>query len=97
MKITILIAALAIIFYYFVMVKNGNLSFWKKAAKKPDFVYDLLINDEAWLIDDGTTVINKKEVDGPFMLYVPNLGKSVKFYGKIGRYENSQKEIEKNI
>ena len=97
MEIIIFIIILAILFYYFVMVKNGNLSFWKKAAKNPDFVYEQLSKDNVWIIDDGNTKINKEKFDGPFLLYVPSINKTIKFYGEIGKYKNSQKRIEEKL
>lgn len=94
MSIFIWIVILAVIFY-FVYIKYGNLSFWRKAAKNPDFVYQQLLKDDAWIIDDGSskTEKGKDDLDGPFLLYVPSIGKTVKFYGKVGKYEDSQKRI----
>jgi len=99
MNVIITIIALICIFYgyYLIVIKQGNLSFWMKAAKHPDFVYKLLVEDEAWIIDDGYSQIDKTQFDGPFMLHVPSLGKTVKFYGEVGKYENSQKKIKMNI
>lgn len=97
MYIVIAIIILAVLYYYFVMVKHGNLAFWKKAGKNPDFVYEQLSKDGAWLIDDGSTQIDKSGYDGPFILYIPSLGKTIKFYGKVGEYEDSQKRIEEQI
>jgi hypothetical protein len=93
MYIIVAIIILVALYYYFVMVKHGNLAFWKKAGKNPDFVYEQLSKDDAWLIDDGSVQIDKSGYDGPFMLYVPSLGKTIKFYGKVGQYEDSQKRI----
>lgn len=94
MGIAIFVIVLAALFYYFVMVKSGHLSFWKKAAKRPDFVYEQLLKDDAWIIDDGIIKIDKKRFDGPFFLYVPSMGKTVKLYGEVGKYEDCQKRIE---
>lgn len=79
------------------MIKNGNLSFWKKAAKKPDFVYEYLLKDNAWVIYDGISKIDKDKFDGPFFLYVPSIDKTIKFYGEVGKYEDSLKRIEKEL
>ena len=97
MDIIIFIIILATIFYYVVMVKNGGLSFWKKATKKPDFFYEYLLKDNAWVIDDGISKIDKDKFDGPFLLYVPSINKTIKFYGEVGRYEDSQKRMEKEL
>ena len=96
--IIIFIIILAVLYYYyFVMVKHGNLLFWQKATKNPDFVYEQFSQDHAWVIDDGTTAIDKTDLDGPFLLYIPNLGKTIKFYGRVGKYEDSQKRIGENL
>jgi len=91
-----IIVVLAVL-YYVVILRNGNLSFWKKAARNPDFVYEQFSQDDAWVIDDGTSQIDKTELDGPFLLYVPSVGKTIKFYGKVGEYEDSQKKIEEKL
>lgn len=85
------------ILYYIVILRNGNLPFWKKAAKNPDFVYEQFKQDNAWVIDDGSERIDKTGLDGPFLLYVPKIGKTIKFYGKVGEYEESQNRIEKEL
>ncbi|MEX0877398.1 MAG: hypothetical protein WDZ40_00870 [Candidatus Spechtbacterales bacterium] len=97
MEIIIPIIILVVLYYYFVIVKRGNISFWKDAAKHPDFVYEQLSKDDAWVIYDGTSHPNKKDFVGPFRLYVPSLQKSVKFYGKEGQYEESEERIQKQL
>ena len=94
--IIIVIAILGAL-YYFVILRNGNLSFWKKAAKNPDFVYEQFLQDDSWVIDDGSRKLDKTELDGPFLLYVPKIGKTIRFYGKVGAYEKSQDKIEKEL
>ncbi len=97
MGIIIFIVILAALYYYFVIVRNGNLSFWKKASKEPDFVYEQLLQGDAWIIADEETEIDKEKYDGPFLLYVPSMGGTVKFYGEVGKYEDSQKQIEQEL
>ncbi len=97
MNIIILIIILAVLFYYFVIVRDGNLSFWKKASKKPNFVYEQLLKDDAWIIADGETKIDKEKYAGPFLLYVPSIDGIVKFYGEVGKYEDSQKRIDQEL
>jgi len=93
MYIAIAIIILGILYYYFVVVKHGDVAFWKKVSKNPEFFYEQLKKDEAWVIDDGSINIDKNKYTGPFMLHVPSLGKVIRFYGKIGEYEDSQKRI----
>ena len=97
MYLIVIVVVLATLFYYFVMYKNGNLSFWKKVAKNPDLFYEMTLNNEAWIIDDGKHEINKTKYDGPFSLYVPCVGKTIKYYGKIGKYIESERVIEKQL
>ena len=85
------------VLYYVVILRNGNLPFWKKAAKNPDFVYEQFSQDDAWVVDDGRRKIDKTGLDGPFLLYVPSIEKTIKFYGKVEKYEESQKRIEKEL
>lgn len=91
--IIITIAMLGILFYV-VILRSGNLSFWKKAAKNPDFVYEQFLQDDAWVVEDVGRAIDKTGLDGPFLLYVPSIEKTVKFYGRIGKYEQSQNRME---
>ena len=97
MDIIIFILILVALFYYFVMVRNGNLSFWKKASKAPDFVYEQLLEDSAWIVADRETKIDKDKYNGPFLLYVPSIGRTIKFYGEVGKYEDSEKRIEQEL
>lgn len=92
-----MIAIVLVIALYLVIVKNGKLGFWRKASKRPNFVYEQLVRSDAWELDDGKTKLNKKEYDGPFLLYVPKLNKTVKFFGKVGKYESHQKNIEEKM
>lgn len=95
-EIIITIVILGVL-YYVVILRNGNLSFWKKVARDPDFVYEQFSQDNAWVIDDGSRNIDKTGLDGPFLLYVPKIGKTIRFYGKVGLYEQSQSRIEKEL
>jgi hypothetical protein len=72
------IVVLAILFYFFVMKKRGNLDFWKIAAKYPDSAYQLFKDEDCWLIfEDKSLARNHNappgEWDGPFKLSIPML------------------------
>ncbi len=97
MELNLLIAIVLVIAFYLVIAKNGKLGFWRKASKRPNFVYEQLVKSDAWELDNGVTKFNKKEYVGPFLLYVPRLNKTVKFFGKIGKYESNQKSIEEKM
>ena len=91
----VLITILVLLIYYFVVVRNGNLKFWKIISKNPDLFFSLIESDPAWFIDNGDSVrnISLNDYDGPYFLFIPSLQKTIKFYGKIGSYETSQKNI----
>ena len=95
MKIILLILVIIIILI-FILNKQGNLKFWKKVSKNPDLAYRLFLKSEDWYIED---CINSKPEnsedrwDGPFFLNIPSINKTVKVYGKVGKYEKSQEYI----
>lgn len=87
------IVVLAVLYYFFVMKKHGNLDFWKIAAKYPDSAYHLFKAEDCWLIfEDKSLARNRNnfppgEWDGPFKLSVPMLGgKMITVYGKVPEY-----------
>lgn len=93
----LMIASIVIVFIV-VTVSSKTLAFWRKAAKHPNEAYELLRRDVNLL----ETVDEAQEVDlstwtGPFRLFVPNIGRTVKFYGRIGKYEESLQEIEEKL
>jgi len=80
----------------------GNVSFWKVAAKNPDAVFQLMIQDtEMWVIDAGDRDVwegkQKSEYSGPFRLYVPAISTFVKIYGKADRIEAEQQKIMQQV
>ena len=89
----IILIAILVVFLLIIIIKFGNLSFWKIAQKDPEFVYKQLKNNDAWIIDDGSVVVDKKQYDGPFFLPIPSMNVILKIYGKIGKYEESQNKI----
>lgn len=94
------IVVLAVLYYFFVMKKHGNLDFWKLAAKYPDSAYQLFKGEDCWLIfEDKSLARNRNnfppgEWDGPFKLSVPTLGsKVITVYGKVPDYVQSQQKF----
>ena len=77
----------------FCLCKIWELVILAQSSKNPDFVYQQLLKDDAWIVDDVISNVDKDKLDGPFLLYVPSIGKTIKFYGKVGKYEDSQKRI----
>ena len=82
--------------YWFFILRKGNLSFWQPAAKYPDEAYQHFLKEECWFIDEVPTSIDMKDVVGPFKLIVPELGRSISFYGIANQIDNSQDEFIKS-
>ncbi len=96
MNITIVVIFLLVYFLYFTVIKDGSLFFWIIASKDPEYTYQKLLKDEAWVIDDGLKKlkINKSKYSPPYSLKIPSLGMKVQFYGELEKYRASQKRIE---
>lgn len=99
MNIFILLLCI-ITLWYFLIVRNGNLSFWQLVAKYPSVALGFFLkNEEAWFVDAGSldqdkSILKIGEWDGPFQLMMPNMNnKMMKVFGKVGKYEESQKEF----
>lgn len=101
MEILIFLGIGVIVFVVY-SIMNGNLSFWKIAAKHPDEVFRLMLDDkDIWVVDigDGDTWEGKDQSDysGPFRLFVPSINTFVKIYGKANQIESAQAEILKKL
>lgn len=103
MKWIAIIGVLAFLFYRIVMVKEGNLSFWKVANSNPDEAY-LFFEASAHFtvfIDKPSggyrNALSDGDWDGPFKMYVPSIGKSVTIYGQAPMYEAEQEEFLRSL
>lgn len=94
MIIAIIIIILVIFFIWiYVINKHGNLKFWKVINKNPEEALKLIIDSDSWYIDYAEIGdLSHEEWDGPFLLKMPS-NNILHIYGKIGKYEKSQKEI----
>jgi len=93
MKWFIGILILGLIYYIFILKKQGNLDFWKLAHKHQDEAYKFFKNDENWVIlEEDQIKPEGNNWDGPFRHRVPMLGdKLITVYGKNPEYISSQK------
>lgn len=93
MKIIFIILILIIVWIY-IINRHGNLKFWKKISKNPEFALKLISESNSWYIDYGKLgkPIDGKW-DGPFFPRIPSLNATLKIYVKVGEYEKSQEEI----
>lgn len=85
----IVIVVIIIAIVLIVIMRKGNLSFWKIVNLDTNEFYHFIKNDDAWLINNNDSA---HELDGPFKLYIEELGGWVKIYGVVGKYEDSQKQ-----
>jgi hypothetical protein len=88
---------ISIVVAYAYFSTKGNVEFWELLTKHPDQGYLFLTTSEAWLIvedsEDKKNMSKDFKWDGPFIHYIPSMGKRVKLYGKVGEYEKSQEEF----
>lgn len=86
-------AIIAAALYWFFILRPGNISFWKLAAKHPNEAYHHFLDGDCWFIDEVPTDINKDDVVGPFKIIIPELGRSISIYGLADKVEESQEEF----
>ena len=86
------IAIAAILCWWFIY-RQGNPKFWKLSAKNPDEALHVFETEDCWFVSEVPIDVNKSDVDGSFFHVVPSLGTTVKVYGLVGRYEESQERF----
>ena len=85
---------LVVFIVLFLLMRKGNLKFWKIVNLDPDEFYNFIKDSDAWRLSNEDTTV---KLDGPYRLYVPNLGQQIKVYGVVGLYENSQAKYIKHF
>jgi len=99
MKWLIFIVVAGFLYYRFVLVKSGNLKFWKFAKAHPEEAYSFFISNDAFVAFEDKPTDGYKanlpsgEWDGPFKLHVPSVNKFVTIYGRPPEYQNEQKNF----
>lgn len=85
--------------YILVIYFRGNPRFWNKVRKNPDLATKLLMESKSWLVNPPENFrIDPREWMGPFRISVPALnGATIKIYGKVGEYEESERKIIKML
>jgi len=90
----------ALLWYFRVLPVNyqsdqqcGSLPFWQLAAKFPDEAYQFFLKEGCWFIDEVPTFIDRKDLYGPFKLFVPGLSRLVTIYCIADQIDNSQAEF----
>ena len=95
----VIIGAVVFFIIYKVIVKDGNLEFWKLAQateQNQKNAYHLFTSNPAWYVfhkNSGTKKpADSKNWDGPFKFRAPD-GRLLTMYGKVGEYEKTQEEF----
>ena len=98
--IIIVIAVIAGFLYYrFILVKHGNLKFWKFVNAHPEEAYSFFMDNDAFVIFDNKPIDGYKanlpsgDWDGPFKIYVPSKYKVVTIYGRHPEFQIAQKDF----
>lgn len=88
---------IAIVLLYIVLHFSGMPTFWKLTRKHPVEAYDFFLSNDCWFVVDGVNNTeppkDRKNWDGPFTLFLPNIKNRIKVYGKSPYYEKSQEEF----
>ena len=96
MKWIIIIIVVGFLFYKFVLVKHGNLKFWKFAKNYPEDVYSFFTSNENFVIFDSKPPdgyranLPSGEWDGLFRLYVPSKNTFVTIFDRVPEYQIAQ-------
>ena len=99
MKWLIIIVVAGFLYYRFVLVKRGNLNFWKSAKNHPEEAYSLFSSDDSFVVFDSKPPdgfranLPSGEWDGPFRLHVPSRNKFVTIFGRVPEYQIAQEEF----
>lgn len=70
--------------------RQGNLKFWRLAARHPDLALILFKTDKCWSLHETPIDIAPPDLAGPFTLFIPSLGRQVKVWGRRPDYLDSQ-------
>lgn len=73
--------------------KLGKLSFWKLAAKFPEKALEYVSSDPAWVLVQVSEPAPGPDFIGPFLLAVPNLGRTITLYAREDQIEASQERF----
>lgn len=91
------------LFYHFVMVKSGNLTFWKIANAHPEKAYSFFKDNDCFRVFDSEppggyrASLPLGKWEGPFKLPIPAKGQVVTIYGRTPEYQNAQESFVKRF
>ncbi len=73
--------------------RRGKLKFWKLAAELPNYAFEWFTNDPAWIIILADEPTPGENYVGPFFLFIPLLGKTIKLFAHEDQIEESQQRF----
>jgi hypothetical protein len=97
------IAIVGFLYYYFVLVKSGNLKFWKAANSHLEEAYVFFKQNPCFVIFDSEPPdgymanLPAGKWDGPFKFPVPAENKVVTIYGRSPEYLTAQENFVRNV
>ena len=97
------IAVVALLYYYFVIVKGGNLQFWKVASVHSDEAYAFFKQTPCFAVFESEPPggyranLPSGQWDGPFKLPVPSQGRVVTIYGRSPDYQAAQEAFIRSL
>ena len=103
MKWFVIIIIAGFLFYRSVIVKSGNLKFWKLAKEHPDRAYAFFEDNDAFVVfidkpEGGyKSNLSHGEWDGPFKLHVPSINQFITIYGRVPEYKTAQQNFMRSI
>ena len=99
MEWIIAIAVVGFLYYRFVLVKSGNLKFWKVAQAHPEEAYAFFKRNPCFVVFDSEppggyrASLPSGEWDGPFKLPVPSQNRVITIYGRSPEYQAAQENF----
>ena len=91
------------LYYHFVLVKGGNLKFWKVVNAHPEEAYSFFKANDCFVVFESEppggyrASLPAGEWDGPFKLPVPSKGQVVTVYGHVPEYQNAQENFIRSV
>ena len=90
------IAIVGFLYCHFVLIKSGNLKFWKVANVHPEEAYAFFKRNDCFVVFDSEPPSGYRanlpsgDWDGPFKLPVPSQNRVVTIYGRSPDYQTAQ-------
>jgi hypothetical protein len=93
----VLIVIISLIALFFLFHFLGKPRFWKLTRRYPIEAYNFFLENDCWFVVDGINNSeppkDKRNWDGPFSLFLPNINKLIQIYGKYPDFEKSEVEF----